>query len=61
MPAKKTLTLQFVMDKETKGAVRFAEVTKADDDPIMGKIYLRKTTLEPVGSPDKITVTVTFP
>lgn len=56
----KTLTLQFVLDKETKNAVRFTEVVKEDEDPIMGKIYLKKAVLEPAGSPDKVKIVVTM-
>jgi hypothetical protein len=53
------LVLTFTVEKETKGAVRYAEVTqKGEEDSFaIGTLYLRKTALsEPY--PETLTVTV---
>lgn len=55
----KTLTLECTVDKETKGAIRFSEITAPDVDYVMGKIYVKKEQLAKMGDPKDITVTIT--
>lgn len=58
MPApKNTLTLKFTTERETKNTVRYAE----DGDPdthAVGTLYVQKSHLEKIGTPDKLTVTI---
>ena len=52
------VTRRFEIDKRTKGAIRYREIT--DTEPIVGKIYIRKTEL-PDEPPNIIIVTVNIP
>ena len=53
-----TITLEFTKEKDTKNAVRFAEVTDLDRG-IVGSIYVLKSSLESLGNPTNIVVTIT--
>jgi hypothetical protein len=58
MPATETKVLvEFSLDKETKNAVRYTEVTTEDRGKI-GSIYLLKEVAESLGSPERILVSV---
>lgn len=59
MPATDTtpITVEFALDKETKNAVRFTEIT-TDERGLIGSIYLLKEVVETLGNPTKISVTV---
>ena len=53
-------TLYFVVEKETKGAVRYKEVDEAGKDafaPVVGTLYVRKSAM-PGRVPAKLTVTI---
>ena len=55
-----SLQVEFTKEKETKNAVRFAEVLEDGmDRGIVGSIYLLKEYLEDIGDPDNIIVTIT--
>jgi hypothetical protein len=57
-----TLNLKFKLEKETKGALKYAEVNEAGDVETVyhavGSLYLRKTAIER-GAPVPKTLTVT--
>ena len=52
-----TLELKFKFDKETKGTVRYGEVT-ATENYAVGTLYIRKAAL-PTPYPQDLTVTIT--
>ena len=52
---KKTKTVQFEKEKDTKNTVKFAEVQTQGEDPILGSLYLQKWF---VGDATKLKVTV---
>lgn len=52
-----TLLVEFAKDKETKGAVRYAEVT-TEERGAVGTFYLRKDVAEGLGSPERLLVKV---
>jgi len=53
-------TLQFQIDKETKGAVRYAEQGVGQfDEPVVGTLYVRKSAFKSLGKiPQSLVVTV---
>jgi hypothetical protein len=53
-------TLQFTIEKETKGAVRYTEQGVGQfDEPVVGTLYVRKSTFKSLGKiPQSLTVTV---
>lgn len=56
-------TVHLMLDKTTKGALRFAEVTEGGErveqaDSVVGTIYLRKSVLAGAETPQRITVTI---
>ncbi|WP_454627735.1 hypothetical protein [Bradyrhizobium cenepequi] len=54
--------LHFIVEKETKGAVRFKEVDDAGNDafaPVVGTLYVRKSGMPGGKIPGKLTVTIT--
>ena len=53
--AKKTKTVQFEKEKDTKNTVKFAEVQIQGEAPIIGTLYVQKWF---VGGADKLQVTV---
>jgi hypothetical protein len=53
------LTLEFEPDRETKNAIRFAEVTDRDRG-IVGTVYVLKDELQQLGWKEGDTLTVTF-
>jgi hypothetical protein len=55
---KKGRVLEFDKDRETKGAVRFAEVPEEGQDAFVRTIYLRKELYAELGSPDTLEVTI---
>ena len=55
------VTLNFVVEKETKGAVRFKEVDDTGADafaPAVGTLYVRKSAMPGGKIPQKLTVTI---
>ena len=59
--ARKTVTVEFTMEKETKGTFRYSEVTEGLNEPKIGALYIRKSALAEMGfkeAPAKLTVTV---
>ena len=48
--------LVFDIERETKNTFRYQE--RADDDPVIGYIYLAKNHLETIETPDVLTVTI---
>ena len=52
---KKTKTVQFEKEKDTKNTVKFAEVQTQDEAPIIGSLYVQKWF---VGDARKLKVTV---
>lgn len=58
----KTVTLGFELEKETKGAVRYAELTGGGlNEPTVGTLYIRKSGLAKMGLdsiPPAIKVTI---
>jgi hypothetical protein len=59
MPAPKSITLTFALDKETKGTRRFREHAQDGECPVVGSIYLLKPTLAELGDPKRVEVTIT--
>jgi len=51
-----TVTLR--MDKETENTIRYPEAKRPGKPVIVGTLYVPKTTLLQMGTPDAITVTV---
>lgn len=53
-------TLTFAIEKETKGAVRYAEEGVGQfDEPTVGTLYVRKSAFKDLGKiPQQITVTI---
>lgn len=44
------LVLRFEEERETKGTIRFSEVMETDlDEPKVGTLYVRKSTLAAIG------------
>lgn len=62
--AKLGFEINMLLERETKGALRYAEVdeqgnqVEAADGAKIGTLYIRKTALQ--GAPKAITVSVTF-
>jgi hypothetical protein len=52
---KKTKTVQFEKEKDTKNTVKFAEVQAPGEPPIIGSLYVQKWF---VGDATKLKVTV---
>jgi hypothetical protein len=53
--------LKFIVEKETKGAVRYKEVDDAGADafaPIVGTLYLRKSGMPGGKIPQNVSVTI---
>jgi hypothetical protein len=53
------LTLEFLQDRETKNAIRFAEVTDRERG-IVGTIYVLKSELDTLGYEEGATLTVSI-
>lgn len=49
------VTLEFEVEKETTRTIRFDEKSVI---PVIGKLYVQKSTLEKLGWPDKLRVTI---
>lgn len=49
------MELTFTIERETKNTVRYAEDGK---DPAVGTLYVSKTALATIGTPDHLVVTV---
>ena len=57
MTTETTIVVEFSLDKETPGTLRYAEITEEERGKI-GTIYLRKDVAEGLGNPEKISVTI---
>lgn len=57
-PQYRRIQIRFVQERETKGTVRFKEDTPIMDDVHIGILYVKKATLEAMGRPAKLTVTI---
>lgn len=56
------VNLHFVVEKETKGAVRYKEVDEAGADafaPAVGTLYVRKSAMSGGTIPQKLSVAIT--
>jgi hypothetical protein len=51
-------SIKFVLEKEVKNSVRFKEVTKAGEAPILGSIYVQKWYVKDCS---ELTVTLSTP
>lgn len=49
----------FKRGKETPGTFRYEEVPPKGTPPIAGTVYLKKYTVEQLGNPESITITIT--
>jgi hypothetical protein len=63
--AAKQITKQFVLERETKGAVRYAELNEAGDVAVIeefaiGTLYLRKRVFNGSDIPERVQVTITL-
>lgn len=52
-----SIKILFEFEKETKGAVRFKELS---DDPAIGTLYIKKAKLKMLGITEKDTLTVSI-
>lgn len=52
------ILLVFEKERETKGTWRFEEVTRDDEEPIVRTLYVRKSTLNRIGNPDRLSVAI---
>ena len=63
MTTNETITVQFVVEKETKGAWRYKEVDETGADAgawaKIGTLYVRKTAFEKGKHTAKLSVTIT--
>lgn len=52
--------LEFEVERETKGTIRYAEVKRGEfDEPVVGTLYVRKSAFKAEGKvPQRLTVTV---
>lgn len=41
----KTIAITFLKERETKNTVRFTEITKDGEPPLVGALYIQKTAL----------------
>lgn len=53
--AAASIQVELVKDRETKNTVRYAE---EGEDTILGIVYIPKTTLAEIGTPDRISITI---
>lgn len=53
------ITMDFVEERATTKTIRFQEVKKDDNQVNIGTLYVQKKTLEKLGNPKAITVTIT--
>lgn len=51
------MELEFMIEKETKGAIRYQEVVKEGDAKI-GSFYIRKTAFEGKAAPKRLKVVI---
>lgn len=49
------ITVNFTVERETKGTFRYAE---DGDDPIVGTLYLRKSACTKLGNPERLKLTI---
>lgn len=54
---QKTISVEFALERATKGALRYQEVAPEGTDPKIGTLYIRKTGL--AGEPQRLTVEIT--
>jgi hypothetical protein len=52
------MKVNFTKSKETKGTWQFKEDVTGSDPPFIGTLYVPKRTLDKLGNPDSITVTL---
>lgn len=53
------VTLKFTIEKETKGAVRYAEDKDALSEGVVGTLYVRKSAFKELGQiPQTLTLTI---
>jgi hypothetical protein len=58
MAAKKTVTANFKIEKNTKNMVRFEAQTEKDDADLTPYVYIRNAAVKKLGNPEKIKVTI---
>jgi hypothetical protein len=56
---RKSVTVTFAKEKETKNTVRFAEQVKDGEDALVGVLYVQKGTAGVLGNPETLTMTLT--
>jgi hypothetical protein len=52
------IDVQFAAERDTKNTVRFKEYVPFGADPKVGIIYIPKATLEKLGFPERIRITI---
>jgi hypothetical protein len=52
------IVVQFAAEKKTTRTVRYQEYVPFGSEPLVGFIYIQKTTLERMGFPERIKVTI---
>lgn len=50
--------IKFVREKETKNTVRFQEVVDEDGNPVVGMLYVQKSALKELDSPEELVVQI---
>lgn len=55
---KAPVTVTFEKEKDTKNTTRYKEVNDTDKRDVVGTLYVLKTAVEKLGSPEKISVTI---
>ena len=54
-----SLTIEFTKEKDTPGTIRYKEVGEAGVRPTIGSLYIIKSEVEKIGSPNRLIVTIT--
>lgn len=52
------IVVQFAAEKKTTRTVRYREYVPFGAEPLVGSIYIQKTTLEKMGFPERIRITI---
>jgi hypothetical protein len=50
--------LTFTRERETKNTIRYAEDVAGEERPIVGNLYVLKSTVAELGDPERIRVTI---
>ena len=58
MTTPKKISVEFLLEKETKNTRKYAEFTKTGVAPVVGSLYLQKHAAEQLGNPNTLNVTL---